>query len=191
VLWKAYVEETVSEQHANILFTSLMKENIPAGVGNKFLLLQDKVAKGFFDEVLCHGSLSLCGHRTPSGFTCFKTYLNWVNEKLLLPSTYIPGSQLTGTEEKAPLEQFQGLKALWVFAFQTEMRSIRDQAVELLVSIIEKLCTKFKTQRAQITEQALATALATLDDSRNGGRVRMALEIIDAIIERHPDTLIS
>ncbi len=191
MLWKAYVEETVSEQHANILFTSLMKENIPAGVGNKFLLLQDKVAKGFFDEVLCHGSLSLCGHRTPSGFTCFKTYLNWVNEKLLLPSTYIPGSQLTGTEEKAPLEQFQGLKALWVFAFQTEMRSIRDQAVELLVSIIEKLCTKFKTQRAQITEQALATALATLDDSRNGGRVRMALEIIDAIIERHPDTLIS
>ena len=47
-LWNCYVENGVSESHANILYSALMKEHRPARVEDKFVLLQDKTAKLFF-----------------------------------------------------------------------------------------------------------------------------------------------
>ena len=185
-LWKCYVEDSICEQHSDILFSSLMKEPKTSHYESKYMLLQDKVARAFFEEILCNPDPLAIARITQVGFACFKSYMLWANQKeLSSPSSYnSKGVYDTASTDKLVLTNFQGLSTLWVIAFQSASPIIREQARDFLVNFIDKLCTKYKKRRAELTEKALETALDNVKDLEDIGQTRTALQITDSIIEK-------
>ena len=171
-LWKCYIEESFCSAHADILFSSMTKETSPSTLDGRFILLSDKVAKTVFEELLCGtgvSKLTLCG------FACFKTYMNWINQREPV---------LTSKTLKSALELHEGLPTLWGIAFQSDVVAIKEQAKEFLVNLVDKLCTKNKTKRREITEKGLESALNNVKDLGNVQQTQIALNIIDSIIEK-------
>ena len=184
-LWKCYVEDSLCEQHSDILFVSLMKEpkqSFHVG-GSKYVLFQDKTARTLFEELLCNTTPLAIARLTPVGFACFKSYMMWANSKELSTVKTMYDTP-TKQPQVAPLENFQGLSTLWVIAFQSTVPTIREQAKEFLVNFIDKICAKHRTKRAEITEKALETALDNVKDAGDVQQVRIALQIVESIIEK-------
>ena len=164
-----------------------MKENKPPHYENKFALLNDKVARTFFEEILCSPAPAAISKLTQVGFGCFKNYMLWVNQKELsyvgVKSVYDPPAKQQPA--KFTLDNYQGLSTLLAIAFRSEVPAIREQANEFLVFFIDKLCLRSKLRRREITEKAFELALDNVKDLSNVQQVRIALKIIDSIIERY------
>jgi len=172
-LWKIYIENSLCEAHADILFTAMMREQKSTYGDLKFILFNEKVAKSVFEELLCStsGTLKL----TPCGFQCFKTFMNWLNRP----------SQVSAVKSgKNILDNYQGLSTLWDISFQSEVNIIKEQSRDFLVYLIEKLCQQNRVKRKEITEKALETALDKVKDTGNAIQTRTALLILNSIIEK-------
>ena len=168
-IWKIYVENRICGQHADILFSALQKETRNSYC--KFSLFKDETAKVFFNEILCLTNAKL----TQSGFSLFKSYMMWVNEKESMSSTQ---------NIKVTLESFKGLSSLWNIAFKSEIQILKDQAKDCLVDIIDKHCSKPRAKKKEILEKAMEMALLQLKENPSIQEVRIALNIINAIIDR-------
>ncbi len=189
-LWKCYVEDSLCEEHSDILFSALMKEPKSSHYGSKFILFGDKVSRAIFEEVLCSTVPLAIARLTQAGFACFKSYMLWANQKELISVQtykigYDPAAKQAAPAKSAPaLDGFQGLPALWAIAFQSAVPLIREQARDFLVNFIDKICTRHRTRRGEITEKVLETALDNAKDLGDVQQVRTALQIIDSIIEK-------
>ncbi len=187
-LWKCYVEESFCEQHSDILFAALMKEPKSAHYGEKYVLMRDTVARTVFEEILCNPAPAAIARITPMGFVCFKNYMLWVNQRELAPangkSAYDFSKHNNQQEERFVPENIQGLATLWVVAFQSRVPAIREQARDFLVNFVDKMGAKYRKKRAEVTEKALATALDNVRDLGDLEQVRIALQIIDSVIEK-------
>lgn len=186
-LWNCYIVEGICELHENILFASLMKCTKVASLDWKFSFFNDKVARLVFIDIFCNSSLNFIRKITIAGFNCFKVYMNWINEKdQSAISSRMPDSSLKqlGTA-KAELDNIEGWATLWDICFQCEIQIIREHAKEYLVSLFDKLCNKQKLKRKEITQKALATSLDNLKDLSNVAQAKIALSIIDSLIEKY------
>lgn len=181
-LWKCYVDEGLCESHSKLLFLALENEQKSNNVGSRFALFQDDTATYFFNEILCNINL-VKTKLTQSEFALFKIYMLWANEKEQ-PSPIKDTQQKEAVVTKSPLENIKGLPTLWTISFNKELPAISEQGRNFIVEIVERLLLRFKGKRKEITEKALEMALNQVKDVTNLQDVRIALNIIDAIIER-------
>lgn len=178
-IWRIYVENRICDQHADILFVALQKENIKKSPSDsKFALLKDETAKECFNEILCLTNTKL----TPNGFSLFKAYMMWVNENTI----FLLNQDKIDNDKIVTLESFKGLSSLWNIAFKSELQVLKDQAKDCLVEIIEKhyLKTSEVKKKEEMLEKAMEMAFLPLKDNPSLSEVRIALNIIKSIIEK-------
>eukprot|EP01022_Parablepharisma_sp_SALTPOND_P023266 TRINITY_DN4870_c0_g1_i1.p1 TRINITY_DN4870_c0_g1~~TRINITY_DN4870_c0_g1_i1.p1 ORF type:complete len:1060 (+),score=117.99 TRINITY_DN4870_c0_g1_i1:769-3948(+) len=170
VLWECYVQHGICEAHSDMLFNIVTKESKDPKDSNRFTLFQDKVAKVFFDQILCAAS-SVSAKLTENGFECFKKYMEWANEK-----DFVPGREYTN---------IQGLDSLWGICFESPYEQLQNKAKDYLVDVIEQQCDRYKQKRRDIIANALETALSNANkDLTSTAKIKTALKIIAALIER-------
>lgn len=168
-LFENYIIHAICESHSDILFKILSKESKDAGM-DKFIIMNDKIAKEFFDTVFCGENMPL-KQLTELGFSCFTKFLHWSSdEKYGSPKAVLSA------------EPSRGLNSLWQIAFLTPKEKIRQKAKEYITDIIEQQCKKFKSKRIEILNNALSIALRNIKE--NEKIIITALSIINEIIER-------
>ena len=162
ILWKCYIEHSFNQAHADILFTSMMKQGRIANVNRRFLLATDEVSIAIFEDLLCNPSIAIT-KLTPCGFTCLREYMAWVNS--------------IDKAKKLSLEMYKGLHVLWDITFKSE--ELKEKAKEFLVNFIESVWNK--TKRGETTEKILSTVL---DYANNSQQTETALTMINDIIDK-------
>ena len=168
-LWNCYFEEGICEQHINILIKLLLKEYPYPNLEQKYLVFNNKLAKVFFNEVLCKNVSALVNKITQIGLTCFINYANLIND-------------ISQFEAKQSIfENYLGLSVVLIIAFDSEKESIREDAIDFIVSIIEKFCRKHKTKRKEIIESSFKNILTQAKDNR---KIKIAVKMIISIIEK-------
>lgn len=168
-LWRCYIEEGLCEEHSDILFNAMMMET--KYKQNHFVLVEDKVARAVFDELLCSPADNL-SQLNSSGFLCFRKYMTWVYRKD------------TVSVQSLGLKGNKGFKMLWTILFQTKNEQLKEQAKELLVAFIDNMCQQSRTKRKEIIETALEFALDNVKNVEDVEQTKIALQIINAIIDR-------
>jgi len=167
-LWKCYIEERLCEEHSDILFEAMQVE--AKNRQKKFVLLNDKVARVVFDELLCN-PVSI-PYLNSCGFLCFNKYMKWI---YLKESTNIQAPGLKGN---------QGFRTLWTILFQAKSEQLKKQVKEFLVIFIDDMCQKNRGKRKEFTETALEFALDNVKHVEDVEQTKIALEIINAIINK-------
>ena len=147
--------------------------------------MSDKLAKIFFDELLCCEEHLSISKLSKNGFACFKAYMSLLQEKeLLFKLPPLQKSESAGSAGKQTNKMVsQGFPMLWEIAI-TSVGDVRNSAINFLVESFYKLTQKYPARLRDLTESMLETALEHIKDNSNEMQIKSVLNIIDSIVER-------